>query len=149
VDIADLIAERAIRMGHYLYARCHDGHDWPGLAEVLAPDVQAFMGGKDEQMTFDGLDAFVANSRKYLEACGQTQHLLGAFEATVNGEAASSRIQARVLHRGRDEHADLFQETFGEYHAEWRRTDAGWRAARWELRTTLYAGTWEIFRLDS
>jgi hypothetical protein len=147
MTLEDLLAERELLRGHYLYARAHDSHDWAALAEVLAPGVEAVMGAPGAQSALRGLDAFTANSRRHLEACGPTQHLLGAFEAEIDGDRAASRIQARVMHRGRDEHADLFQETYGDYHAEWRRTAAGWRAVRWELRTTISLGTFEIFRL--
>jgi hypothetical protein len=63
-----------------------------------------------------------------LGGCGPTQHLLGNYRIDLDGDRASSRCYARVMHFGLGEQAADSFEVWMEYADHWRRTPAGWRS---------------------
>ena len=145
MNLEILLAIRDIQAAHSRYARALDERNWALLDTIFAPDVQADYGSGEFRT--DGRAALVAMIRSHLDGCGPTQHLLGTPDVEVQGNQASSCIYVRASHRGLGAKSDLTYEALGEYRAQWRRTQVGWRAARWDLRVSLELGTREVLGL--
>lgn len=137
-----LRAENDIRKTLVRYARALDTRDWALLDTVFSPDVSAQYG---DQPPSEGRKVVVDGIRGFLDRCGPSQHLMGNFDVTVNGAAATSVCYIRVFHQGKGDRAPLTQETFGSYHATWARTPDGWRAVKWQLAVSMELGTRETF----
>jgi ketosteroid isomerase-like protein len=142
IDLRRLADERELLRAMGRYARALDARDWQALDSVFAPEAVAHYSGDEPR---NGRTAIVQSIRGYLDGCGPSQHLLGNFEADVDGERAMSRTYARVFHRGREGKAHLSLETIGEYVVRWERRAEGWRAVRWELRIAANVGDMSVF----
>lgn len=108
------------------YSECLDQRDWPGLSDVFTEDVEFDFGAWTKQ----GLDGVRDQIRSYLDGCGPSQHLLGNYRITLDGDRARSKCYCRVMHFGRGVHAGKTYETWIEYDDELVRTGAGWRSRR-------------------
>lgn len=138
-----LKAESDIQKACIRYARALDSRDWALLDTVFDADVEAQYG---EQPANTGRKKVVDDGiRMFLERCGPSQHLMGNFDVTVNGAAATSVCYVRVFHQGKGDRTHLSQETFGAYHATWKQTPDGWRAVKWRLAVSMELGTREAF----
>lgn len=116
-----------------------DHREWDLLAEVMAPDVDAYGA--------HGLDTVVTTViRPLLGGCGPSQHLLGNHQIVVEGDYAQSVVYARVHHRGAEPESVRWWECMGEYHDDWQRTPAGWRMVRREFRVTMSDGDFSVLQ---
>jgi len=118
------------------YAEVLDTRDWPGLADVFAPDAAMDFGA----WRASGLDAITTNIRSYLDGCGPSQHLLGNYRVVLEGDRAQSRCYVRVMHFGKGEHEGKTYEMWGEYSDEFARTPSGWRSQLRQARVMLEQG---------
>ena len=108
------------------YAECLDTRNWEGLADVFTRDVVFDFG----VWQAENLDAAIQHIRSFLDDCGPSQHLLGNYRISLNGDRASSRCYGRVMHFGRGEHQGKTFESWMDYADQWRRTPEGWRSCK-------------------
>lgn len=105
------------------YATCLDERDWSGLEDVLHPDARGHYGSP-----IQGRSAIIASIRSFLGGCGPSQHLLGNYNIHIDADHATSSTQARVIHLGSGDRAQLTPyEAIGTYRDEHVRTAGGWR----------------------
>jgi hypothetical protein len=101
---------------------CHyfDTREFDRLAEVVLPDATCYgQSGLEE--------AIERVVRPALGGCGPTQHLLGNYEISVEGDRATSRTNIRAFHLGAGSKYPLTYEAIGVYNDQWTRTSEGWR----------------------
>lgn len=123
------------------YAEALDHRDWGLLDEVFLPEATADYGAGG----LVGRDAIVRSITDLLGGCGPSQHLLGNFQTSVEGEHARSVSRVRVFHLGAGAKASLDPfECFGEYRDELRNGRDGWRIARREMITTISRGDYGV-----
>lgn len=118
------------------YAECLDTRDWNGLSDVFADDVEIDFG----VWRATDLAGVRRNISQFLDPCGPSQHLLGNYRITLDGDRASSRCYCRVMHFGKNEHAGKTYETWLEYADEWIRSTNGWRSVRRTANATMQQG---------
>lgn len=105
------------------YATCLDARDWLGLDNVFHPQAVGIYA-----VTLNGRAEIIESIRSFLGGCGPSQHLLGNYEISIDGDNAESATKARVLHVGAGERADLTPyEAIGVYRDRHLRTADGWR----------------------
>ena len=105
------------------YATCLDTRDWLGLNNVFHPEAVGIYAA-----TLNGRTEIVDSIRSFLGGCGPSQHLLGNYQISIDGDTAESSTKARVLHIGAGERADLTPfESIGVYLDRHVRTADGWR----------------------
>lgn len=117
------------------YATCLDTRDWSGLTNVFHADATADYGG-----ALTGRATIVDTIRSFLGGCGPSQHLLGNYQVSIDGDHAESLTKARVLHVGAGERANLTPyEAVGVYRDRHVRTSEGWRILhrRFDVQITL------------
>ncbi len=123
------------------YAEALDHREWGLLDEVFRADATADYGAG----ALEGRDAIVGSITDLLGGCGPSQHLLGNFQVSIEGEHARSVCRIRVFHQGLGAKGSLEPfECFGEYHDELRRGLDGWRIARREMITTITRGDFGV-----
>ena len=105
------------------YATCLDTRDWLGLNNVFHREATGFYAAP-----IDGRAAIVSSIRSFLDGCGPTQHLLGNYQISIDGDHAESSTKARVLHVGAGKHFERTPyEAVGVYKDRHVRTAEGWR----------------------
>ena len=123
------------------YAEALDRRDWALLEQVFTTGVTADYGG---EVQVAGRDEMVGMIRSFLGGCGQTQHLLGNEDATVDGDVAHSSCKMRAHHVGVGDAAGKSYEIFGWYHTRQVRTPDGWRIEHIVEETSLELGTRDV-----
>ncbi len=126
MDIQALRDEREITRGLSLFARILDTKRWDDLGEVFAADVTFDYGTGEER---SGMQALRDNMTRYLDRCGNTQHLIGSILVDVAGDEAQSLAYVQARHQGADDPAAIY-DTNGEYRDRWERRPGGWRIVR-------------------
>jgi len=105
------------------YATCLDARDWSGLNDVFHSRAKGVYG-----VELNGRDQIVDAIRSFLGGCGPSQHLLGNYQISIDGDSALSSTKARVIHVGSGERADLTPyEAIAVYRDRHLRTADGWR----------------------
>ena len=105
------------------YATCLDTRDWLGLNNVFHQEATGLFA-----LTLDGRAAIVDSIRSFLGGCGPTQHLLGNYQISIDGDHAESSTPARDLPVGAGRHAERTPyEAVGDYRDLHVRTAEGWR----------------------
>lgn len=127
------------------FARGMDERDWDALADILVEDAVVDVG----EGVLHGRAAFIATLRRYLDACGPTQHLLGNLIVDVDREEARSRCYVSDMHLGREDRAHLTFATLGDYHDRWRKIDGRWRMIERVKQNHGHVGSLEVFRSSS
>ena len=125
MTVEALLVEREIARALIRLARAMDERDWGTLRQILADDATGDLG----EGPLSSPHEIVGTIRRYLDACGPTQHLLGNLLVDVDGDAAQSRCYVSDMHLGRGQAAGLTFATLGDYHDRWRRIDGQWRLA--------------------
>jgi len=124
------------------YAMCLDGRNWLGLKDVFHPDATAVYG-----LALTGRTAIVKSIRSYLDPCGPSQHLLGNYQISIDGDHAESSTKARVLHIGAGDRAELTPyEAIGTYHDRHVHTADGWRIIHRHFDVQIAIGDLNILR---
>ena len=135
--ISSLLDEREIMRGLAQFARILDGKQWDRLGEVFAVDVSYDYGsGQDEH----GIAALTRNMRRFLDACGGTQHLIGSALVDVAGDRATSRSYVQARHQRADDPAGPIFDSNGEYIDQWERRPQGWRIVRRDAHWAAHSG---------
>lgn len=129
------MSEEAIRAGLAHFARILDGKHWDRVDTVFASDA-TFDYGLGEA---SGIEALVANFRRYLDRCGATQHLIGSILIELDGERATSHAYVQARHVARDPDGRFFDSN-GEYVDRWERRGEGWRIVRRDARWFMHTG---------
>jgi hypothetical protein len=122
------------RLDHY--AECLDSRNWEGLSGVFTDDVKMDF----VRWRVSDIDGVRERIRSFLGGCGPSQHLLGNYRITLNGDVANSRCYCRVMHFGKGEHEGKTYETWIEYEDEWKRTERGWRSHKRTARPQMQQG---------
>jgi len=141
VDTSTLLAERDVARQLVRFARAMDERDWATLREILFDDATADLGTG----TLSGSDALIALIRRYLDACGPTQHLLGSILVDVDGDEATSRAYVRDVHLGVGDRAHLTFSTLSDYHDRWERDGDRWRLRHRTKHNRAQLGSMEVF----
>lgn len=118
------------------YSECLDTRDWSGLADVFTEDVVFDF----QEWQQEGLDAVRETIARFLGGCGPSQHLLGNYRITLDGDVATSRCYCRVMHMGKGEHEGKSYESWIEYRDELVRRPEGWRSRRRDAFPTMEQG---------
>ena len=106
------------------YARTCDERQWGEFDNVFCEEVAVNYGG---EFKLQGRAAVVNMIQSMLGGCGPTQHLLGNFDISIEGDTAHSRCYVRAAHAGVGEEEQLFYEVWAQYHDTLVRRPAGWR----------------------
>lgn len=130
VTLDGLLDEARITRVLNLYAASLDAHDWPALDQVFAEGAVADFQGIGR---FDGRAAIVELIRSVLSQAGATQHLLGNFRISVNGDRAHAKSYLQAIQAGKDSFAGSKMTVWGEYRDTLERTASGWRIVYREL----------------
>lgn len=146
MDLETLVAEREITAQLVRFARAMDERDWTTCGAILLPDATAEFGTG----LLTGADAVVGQIRRFLEACGPTQHLLGSIlvDADPVGASATSRAYVSDTHLGTGERAHLTFATLGDYHDAWARVGGTWRIRHRMKHSHAVLGTFDVFDFD-
>ncbi len=136
-----LLAEREIYRALVAIARAMDERDWEALRGILLPDATADLGTG----ALVGRESMVSVIRRFLDACGPTQHLLGNVLIDLRGDEATSRCYVSDLHKGAGGKSELTFSTLGDYHDRWRRVDGVWRLSHRSKLTHATLGDLSIF----
>jgi hypothetical protein len=118
------------------YGEACDRRNWDLFDDVFTTDAVTEYGAPP----VEGRHERVASIRSHLGGCGATQHLLGNYEARVDGDTAEASCYVRAFHTGADR-PELTYEMFGMYHDRLRRTPDGWRISYRRLEVSLELGT--------
>jgi hypothetical protein len=141
MDLATLLAERAIYRQLIGFSRAMDERDWPTLTELVCEDIKADVGVGETA----GSEAFLAVMRSFLDDCGVTQHLLGNVLIEVTGDCASSRAYVSDMHLGVGAKAELTFRTLGDYHDEWVCRQGIWLMSRRKKLNRATLGSFDVF----
>jgi 3-phenylpropionate/cinnamic acid dioxygenase small subunit len=124
------------------YARGCDERRWDLFKDVFTEDVVFEAGG----VTVVGRDRRIESVRSNLGGCGPTQHLLGNFDITVDGDDATCSVHVRAYHAGAGERSHLHYELLATYHDQLRRTGDGWRIYRRRMQLHIELGTRDVLQ---
>ena len=141
MTLETLIAHHEIERLLNAFARAMDERDWGRIAEILVEDVVVDVG--EGQLTSSA--AFIATMRRYLDACGPTQHLLGNLIVEVQGDEARSRCYVSDMHLGVGERSHLTFATLGDYHDRWKKIDGAWRMIERVKHNRAHLGSLDVF----
>lgn len=136
-----LMAEREIARNLTMFARAMDARDWPALAALMCRDATADLGTGP----LAGPDEVIALIRRYLDACGPTQHLLGNLLVEIDGNEAQSRCYVSDMHLGPAGKESVTFATLGDYHDRWRHDGTQWKLAHRTKLNHAHIGSFEVF----
>lgn len=141
MTLETLLAERGIARELTRFARAMDERDWDSLLAILADDATGELG----EGPLNSPAAIVGTIRRYLDACGPTQHLLGNLLVEVEDDRAHSRCYVSDMHLGMGAMAGETFATLGDYHDTWRRIDGHWRLAHRTKHNRGHVGSLAVF----
>lgn len=137
VSIQALLDERDISRKLSDFARILDTKRWGDLEQVFSSDV-AFDYGTGEEKK--GIEALRLNMTRFLEVCGQSQHLIGSILVEVDGDKGNSRAYVQARHQGAQTSGGAIFDTNGEYIDSWERGEQGWRIVRRDVNWSTFYG---------
>ncbi|NIJ18247.1 nuclear transport factor 2 family protein [Sphingobium vermicomposti] len=135
-DLQSLLDERAITRGLSRFARILDQKRWDDLGDVFADDLTFHYGVEEQQ----GIVALREQMRRFLDICGNTQHLIGSLLIDVDGDQAVSRAYVQARHQRRNDPVGPIFDSTGEYVDKWQRRPEGWRIVRRDALWFLHHG---------
>ena len=135
-DLQSLLDERAITRGLSRFARILDQKRWDDLGDVFADDLTFNYGVEKQQ----GIAALREQMRRFLDICGNTQHLIGSLLIDVDGDQAVSRAYVQARHQRRNDPVGPIFDSTGEYVDRWQRRPEGWRIVRRDALWFLHHG---------
>ena len=139
--IEELLHKQAIESVLIQYALACDSRDWLLLDQVFHPEVNVNYG---HEFTLHNRDQVVTMIKSMLGGCGPTQHLLGNFKITVNGNQASCHCYVRAAHTGAGDKGELFYEVWAEYKDHLTLVDGQWLIDLREMVVHKEIGTREV-----
>lgn len=119
------------------FPRIVDRKQYSRVNEVFADDVSFDYGDGVEQQ---GIAALTTQFRKFHDRCSAMQHLLGSVQIDIDGNTAVTRAYVQARHQGKDDKANAFFDTHGEYTDRWERRAEGWRIVRRDATWCLFMG---------
>jgi hypothetical protein len=131
------------------FADALDRKDWGLLTDFFAEDAVGEFKARDPRMETirisgrAGLDDFARRMIGSPEIV--TQHLLGNFSATIEGDTAEASVRMRAYHAGLGPRQGLFEESIGHYAGRFVRTAEGWRCCWWEEEIYVMLGDPALF----
>ncbi len=125
----------------YAYAAACDYRDWKLLKEVFARDVNVNYGN---EYKLNGLDDVSAMIRSMLGGCGPTQHLMGNFRISLQGDSADCACYVQAVHAGKDENKEKTYEVWAEYRDKLERKSSGWKIVERYMHIIKELGTREV-----
>lgn len=137
----NLIAREEIKQVLIKYAHACDQRAWALCDEVFDADVEVNYGG---EYRLSGREAVVAMIKSMLGGCGPTQHLLGNFGISFDGDVAYSSCYVRAAHAGAAGKEDLLYEVWAEYKDELRCIDDHWLIVKREMRVYNEVGSRDV-----
>jgi len=111
------------------YAAAVDDRDRESYAACFTEDVEVIGFGEG---TMRGRETWVNYVWSALNKYSATQHLLGQQLADIDGDRATARTEVQAVHVLADSGGRF--TLWATYLSDMRRTDAGWKIARHELR---------------
>ncbi|MBW2421050.1 MAG: nuclear transport factor 2 family protein [Deltaproteobacteria bacterium] len=78
------------------YAEALDGRQWELLDRVFLPELDYDFVAWRARSRAEAVERI----REALDGCGPTQHLLGNYRVTVDGDSATSAVYVRAFHLG-------------------------------------------------
>ncbi len=135
-DLQSLLDEREIARGLSRFAPILDQKRWDDLSDVFADELTFHYGVGEQQ----GMAALRAQMRRFLDICGNTQHLIGSLLIDVDGDQAVSRAYVQARHQREDDPVGPIFDSTGEYIDKWQRRPEGWRIVRRDALWFLHHG---------
>ncbi len=105
------------------YADAVTERQWKVLDEVFTEDVTGTLPGSPD---LAGRTALVRRIRDMVERTAET-HLLGNYNATIDGDVAEASVRVRVYRLCAGAPARLGEKIVGSFRAKLVRTGKGWR----------------------
>lgn len=147
--MADEFADRiALNEMFNRYADALDRKEWELLDGFYTEDAVGEFKDRDGLMNFEvaGGANIVAFARQMIGSPEiVTQHLLGNFSATIDGDTAYATARMRGYHHGVGPRAGLSEESIGHYAGRFSRTTDGWRCHWWEEEIYIMLGDPALF----
>ncbi len=106
------------------YATACDYRQWELLEKVFANDVRVNYG---DAFHLEGIPAVTDMIKSFLGGCGPTQHLLGNFRISVDGDSSESACYVQATHFGKETHEGKMYTTWAEYRDKLERKKDGWK----------------------
>ena len=126
-----------------------DQKRWEMLDDFFAEDAVGEFKARDvrmEPMVITGRANLIDFARRMIGSAEiVTQHLLGNFSATIEGDTAEAKVRMRGYHAGIGPREGLFEESIGHYAGRFQRTPVGWRCTRWEESIDIMLGDPALF----
>jgi hypothetical protein len=147
--VADEMADRiALHERFNRFADALDRKQFDLLDGFFTDDAVGEFKDRAGTMDFEitGAENIVGFARKVIGSDEiATQHLMGNFSATIDGDAAFATVRMRNYHHGVGPRAGLSQESVGHYAGRFRRTGEGWQAYWWQEEIYVNLGDAALF----
>jgi ketosteroid isomerase-like protein len=147
--VADEMADRiALQERFNRFADALDRKQFDLLDGFFTDDAVGEFKDRAGTMDFEitGAENIVGFARKMIGSDEiATQHLMGNFSATIDGDAAFATVRMRNYHHGVGPRAGLSQESVGHYAGRFRRTGEGWQAYWWQEEIYINLGDAALF----
>jgi hypothetical protein len=147
--VADEMADRiALQERFNRFADALDRKQFDLLDGFFTDDAVGEFKDRAGTMDFEitGAKNIVGFARKMIGSDEiATQHLMGNFSATIEGDAAFATVRMRNYHHGVGPRAGLSQESVGHYAGRFRRTGEGWQAYWWQEEIYVNLGDAALF----
>jgi ketosteroid isomerase-like protein len=147
--MTDEIADRiALNEMFNRFADALDRKQWDLLDEFFTDDAVGEFKDRSGSMDFEltGGPNIAGFAQKMLSTPEiATQHLLGNFSATLDGDSAFATARMRNFQHGVGPRAGLSQESIGHFAGHFRRTPDGWRCHWWQEEIYINLGDPALF----
>ena len=150
VEAASTASDRiAITEMFNRFADALDRKQWDLLDDFYAEDAVGEFKSRDPRMDpilITGRASLIDFARRMIGSPEiVTQHLLGNFSATIEGDTAEASARMRGYHAGVGPRQGLFEESIGHYAGRFERTADGWRCRWWEEDIYIMLGDPSLF----
>lgn len=150
VNTADALADRiAIEELMNRFTDALDRKQWDLLDDFFVEDAVGEFKSRDprmQPMVITGRTNLIDFARGAIGSAEiVTQHLLGNFSATIDGDTAEASVRMRGYHAGVGPRQGLFEESIGHYAGRFARTSSGWRCTWWEEDIFIMLGDPALF----
>ncbi|MEV6133702.1 nuclear transport factor 2 family protein [Streptomyces violaceusniger] len=129
-SVQELLDKSAITEMVYTVAHAMDARDWDLFATCYAPEAE----GDYVNANVAGREAIIAGTKAFLEPIDATQHLVGNLRVTVDGDIATTYATFIAQHVRAEATGSGQYILGGTYTDTLRRTEAGWKITRRQIR---------------